>query len=69
MYVDLRIRVQDHTVDEATAIQFLQEFILGKFSFIEAVAPLKNDGFGTLLPDESSQLTRADRPIQNGEGI
>lgn len=61
--IDLRIEIQEHTVDEATTVKFLQEHIMSKFAFIESVVPLVNDGFARLMPEEKMRLTRAQRPV------
>lgn len=67
VYVDIRFRVEHNTVDAETTTKFIQEFVMGKFSFIQESVPLVNNGFAQLLPDETRRLTRSDRPVQDGE--
>jgi hypothetical protein len=70
MNVHIRVAVQDDTVDEATATRFLQEFILDKFSYVDAVTPMTQDRQGYLHPERRRTLDREDRPVkaQTGEG-
>lgn len=66
--VYIRFRVQQHTVDPETTARFIQEFVMDKFSFIEACEPMRDDGFGRLIPDDSRCLSRTDRPVQTQDG-
>jgi hypothetical protein len=67
MNVNIRVAVEDNTVDERTATVFLQEFILDKFSYVTSVTPMKGDRKGHLVPDRPRELNREDRPVQSGE--
>jgi hypothetical protein len=68
MNVNIRVAVEDNTVDERTAAVFLHRFILDKFSFVTSVTPLENDGVGHLIPDRPRAMTREDRPVQSQSG-
>lgn len=62
--VYIRFRVQPHTVDPDTTARFIQEFVMDKFSFIEACEPMRSDGFGKIIPVGDKCIDRTDRPVK-----
>jgi hypothetical protein len=68
MNVNIRVAVEDNTVDERTAAVFLQRVHSRQVLLCHVSDTAENDGVGHLIPDRPRAMTREDRPVKSQSG-